>query len=124
MRQGFLALLLAALATSAMPAAANTQLAGKWTIHYFIGGQEGDFACTFTQKEKEVTGSCTGGQGAFDITGTIDGSAVTLQHKSEYNGDQLTLTYAGKAESDEKIAGSVSVQPMGVDREFTLTPSK
>jgi len=124
MKLGILALLLAPLA---MPAAApDTQLAGKWTIHYVIGGQEGDFACTFTQKEKDVTGSCAGAQGqaTFEITGKLEGPAVTLQHKAEYNGDQLTLTYTGKAETAEKIAGAVNVAPMGVDGDFTLAPTK
>ncbi|MBL0161148.1 MAG: hypothetical protein IPP47_29295 [Bryobacterales bacterium] len=126
MKLGIFALLLVAFAAPAMPAAADPQLTGKWTIHYFIGGQEGDFACTFTQKEKDVAGSCAGtqGQATFEITGKLDGPAVTLQHKVEYNGDQLTLTYTGKAESAEKIAGSVSVAPIGVDGDFTLAPTK
>lgn len=125
MHRALLTLLLAALAAPALPAA-DTQLAGKWTIHYFIGGQEGDFACTFTQKEKDITGSCAGtqGQATFEITGKLDGAALTLQHKVEYNGDQLTLTYTGKAESPEKIAGTVNVAPMGVDGDFSLAPTK
>jgi hypothetical protein len=99
-------------------------LAGKWTLHYNISGNEGDLACTFDQTEKTFTGPCKGEDGSVSVTGKLEESKITFQYKTEYNGETLTIVYTGKMESPAKVAGTVDVQPMGVDGEFTLTQSK
>ena len=61
--------------------------------------------------------------GTGTVTGKVEEAKVTLQYKTEYNGDELTVVYTGKLDSG-KLAGSVSVQPMGVEGEFTGTQAK
>ena len=117
-------MLFAAAATTAVAAPEANSLAGKWTLHYNISGNEGDLACTFEQTENDFTGTCKGDQGDVSVTGKVDATKVTFQYKAEYNGDPLTVIYTGKLESPSKVSGTVDVQPMGVDGDFTLTQSK
>ncbi len=50
------------LASSALTLAAgdNPSLNGKWQIHNDISGNESDMACTFAQKDSQLTGTCIG----------------------------------------------------------------
>jgi para-nitrobenzyl esterase len=105
----------------APPAAETTSLTGKWTLHYSIAGYDGDLNCTFRQEATDITGACESEQGSVSVTGSAHHNNVTLQYKTEYNGEQLTVSYAGKRESPAKIGGAVNVQPMGLDGEFTAT---
>ncbi|HLY17229.1 MAG TPA: hypothetical protein VKR61_08385 [Bryobacteraceae bacterium] len=118
-----IAAFLIAAATVAF-AAENASLAGKWNLHYNISGYDGNLDCTFDQKDKDVTGTCKSSDGTVSVTGKVDDKAVTLQYKTQYNGDDLTIVYTGKLESAAKFAGTVTVQPMGADGEFTATQSK
>jgi hypothetical protein len=104
-------------------AADDASLSGKWTLHYNISGYSGDLDCSFNQNAQEITGTCKSPDGNVSVTGKVDGKDVTLTYKTEYNGDQLTVVYTGKLESPKKFAGSVTVQPMGADGEFTATQS-
>ena len=124
MRARWVLTLLAAAVAAVGLAQENAPVSGKWNLHLSIAGYESDLACTFTQTGGDVTGECKGEQGSVSITGKVDNKDVTMQHKSEYNGDELTLIYKGKLESSSKIVGAVTVQPMGVDGEFTATQSK
>lgn len=110
----------AALAT----AADNISLNGKWQVHSNIAGNENDQACTFTQKDSDLTGSCTSEKGAVTITGKVDGKKVTWAYKSDYQGTPLTVNYDGTLNSDNKINGSVNVPEFSADDDFTATPSK
>jgi hypothetical protein len=117
-------LLLVAAGAAAARAAENASLEGKWTLHYNISGYSGDLDCAFNQKDSDVTGTCKSPDGSVSVTGKVDGKNVTLQYKTEYNGDELTVVYTGKVESPTKFAGNVTVQPMGADGEFSATQSK
>jgi len=110
-------------AAGAMAAEGNTA-AGKWAFHYNISGYEGDMECALTQEGADLGGSCTSSQGTVKVTGKVEEAKVTMQYKAEYNGDELTLVYTGKFDSPVKMTGSISVQPMGVDGEFTATQAK
>jgi len=112
-----------AMAAAVAPAAENASLTGKWTLHYNISGYAGDLDCTFNQKDKDVTGTCKSPEGNVSVTGKADGKDITLQYKTEYNGEELTVTYTGKFESPAKFGGTVTVQPMEADGEFTATQS-
>jgi hypothetical protein len=110
----------AALAT----AADNATLSGKWQVHNDVGGNESDQTCTFTQKDNDLTGTCTSDTGPVTITGKVDGKKVTWAYKSEYNGTPLTVNYEGTVSSDNKIAGSINVPEFSADGDFTATPAK
>jgi hypothetical protein len=121
------ALLVSALLTSSTlmsMAADSTSLTGKWKLHQSVAGNDSDSECTFTQKDNDLTGSCTADSGTGKITGKVDGSKVSWSYQSEYNGAPLTVKYEGKVDSAGKIAGSVSVEQFSVDGDFTAAPVK
>ncbi len=123
MRSMILLALLASAAVTSM-AADNASLTGKWKIHQSVMGNESDSDCTFTQKDNDLTGSCTADQGSGKITGKIDGAKVSWSYDTEYNGSPLTVKFTGTLDSTGKIAGTVSVETFGVDGDFTATPVK
>lgn len=105
-------------------AAGNPLLDGKWQVHNSIEGNESDQACTFTQKDSNLTGSCTSDNGPVNVTGKVDGKKVTWSYKSEYQGTPLTVNYQGTLDSTNKITGSVNVPEFSADGDFTATQSK
>jgi hypothetical protein len=122
------ALLLSALLVSgtltSLAADAPT-MAGKWKIHSSIVGNDSDTDCTLTQTANEIGGSCKTAEGKdAKVTGKVDGQKVTWQFDSEYNGTPLTITYtATLPPTAGKIAGTVAVDPFGVEGDFTATPA-
>ena len=101
--------------------AAEPSLDGNWTIHINVMGNEADQSCTFTQKDKELTGSCTGERVAGSISGTADANKVKWQLKRQEGGP---IDYSGTLSADGKITGTVDVPEHGVNGEFTGTKVK
>ncbi len=114
------------LAVGALVASAadDTALHGKWKVHISVGDNQSDEECTFTQKDKDLTGSCVSDRGTSPINGKVDGKKVNWVSKSQYQGGPLTLTFNGTLESTAKITGSLNVAEYNVDGEFTATQSK
>jgi hypothetical protein len=104
-------------------AADNAPLSGKWQVHNSIAGSESDQSCSFTQKDDDLTGTCTSDKGTVNITGKVNGKKVSWSYKSEYNGDPLTVKYEGVVDS-AKITGSMSVPEFSVEGDFTAIQSK
>jgi hypothetical protein len=117
------ALLVVAASTGLLQAQTTPSVTGKWKIHTVLV-QESDSTCSFTQKDKELTGACDGDNGKFNVTGKVDGNKVTWSYKTEYNGSPLTVSYDGKLGADSKITGSASVAEMSLDGEFTAIKGK
>jgi hypothetical protein len=105
-------------------AADSSSVTGNWNVHNSIAGNESDMACSFIQKDKELTGTCQADQGTVKISGTIDDKKVSWTYKSEHDGSPITLTYGGTLDSSDKISGTVKVEEYGVDGEFTATADK
>jgi hypothetical protein len=121
MRSLVLSVVLASVSVLAV-AADSAPISGKWNIHNSVAGNESDAACTFTQKDTELTGTCTSDNGSGKATGKVDGTKITWSYDSQYNGSPLTLTYSGTFDSTaNKIAGTVSVEQYGVDGDFSAT---
>lgn len=123
MKSLFFSLLFASAALS-LGAADNSRLSGNWTIHSTIAGNESDITCSFTQKDKDLTGTCKTDNGNVDITGNIGDQKVIWTYKTEYNGSPLTVTYYGNLESANKMSGTVKVEEFGVDGDFTAASAK
>lgn len=104
----------AALAQAQAPAPSVT---GQWSVHIDVMGNERDFSCKFGQDDKKLTGGCGD---MTDFSGSVDGSNVTWQAK----GDQATLKFTGKLNSDGTIIGTVNVIEYSVDGDFKATPAK
>jgi hypothetical protein len=118
------ALLVSAALTSF--AADNASLTGKWKIHSSIAGNDSDSECTLTQTETDISGTCKTAEGKDSkATGKVDGAKVNWSFESEYNGTPLTIKYSATLDATVgKIAGTVSVDPFGVEGDFTATLDK
>jgi hypothetical protein len=114
----------ALLISSTAFAAGTPNLAGQWTVHNSIAGNESDQDCKFVQADNKLTGSCKDAEKEVQVTGSIEKNKVTWTYQSEYNGTPLTLTYTGTLDDSSKITGSVEVSPFGVTGDFTAVPSK
>lgn len=110
----------AALASAADPAS----LSGEWQVQNSIGSSDTEQACTFTQKDGELTGKCTSERGTVQVSGKVEGTTVTWTYKTQYEGSPLTVTYKGTLDSANKITGSVNVEEMGMSGRFTATQPK
>ena len=81
--------------------------------------------CTFTQKDNDLGGSCVTDNGEKPLAGKVEGQRITWSYDSEYDGTPLTVKFSGTLDSAAaKLSGSVSVEPFGVDGDFTGVPSK
>jgi len=96
---------------------------GKWKVHSVVSGNEYDTACTFVQKDNDVTGTCTTDDGPAKLTGKVDGKKLSWSYESQYNGAPLTLNYSGTLDAG-KINGEVDVVQYNVAGGFTATPEK
>ncbi len=127
MRKASSLLLLAASAMlSTLTFAADAPaVSGRWTLQNNFSGVQSQSDCMFAEKNAELTGTCITESGASrPVKGKVDGKNVTFQFTVDYQGSPLTLLYSGELGQDKKIAGTVTVQEMGVDGEFTATEAK
>jgi hypothetical protein len=117
--------LLLVSATAVSFAADNASLTGPWQVHSSVAGNDNDQSCTFTQKDNDLTGTCSTNENkTVNITGKVDGKKVSWSYKSEYEGTPLTVQYEGTLDSGNKIKGSVNVPEFSADGDFTATQSK
>jgi hypothetical protein len=101
-------------------AADNPSLTGKWQVHTSAAGYESDYACAFTQKDNDLTGSCIPDEGTVQIAGKIDGKTITWSYKGQYG----TISFKGILDPSTKIAGTVTAADYGVEGQFVATQSK
>jgi len=117
-------LLACLLAAASANAADDGSLTGKWQIQRSAGGNDSRQDCTFTQKEKELTGTCQDDRGTVKISGKVDGKKVTWTYKGESPGGPVTVVYTGAVEGADKISGSVEAVEFSITGEFTATRSQ
>jgi hypothetical protein len=98
---------------------ASGDVSGDWTIVGDVQGVGVSDACTLTQTDAKLAGTCTMAGKKYDTTGTVDEKKIVLKHAGEYNAEPLTLTYTGVIGEDGNFSGVILVDPMGVDGTFT-----
>lgn len=113
-------------ASAAISAAAadSPSMNGNWKVHIDISGNEADVTCSFTQKDADLSGTCTGEHGTSNVTGTVTDKKVKWTYKSQYNDSPITLTYTGTLTAADKASGTVDVQEYGAEGDFTATATK
>ena len=116
-----LAPFLLAVAAFSASAADDASLTGKWKIQRSAAGNESQQDCTFTQKDRDLTGTCEDDRGTVKISGKVDGKKVSWTYKGESPGGQVTVVYTGAVESAAKISGSVEALEYSITGEFTAT---
>jgi hypothetical protein len=99
--------------------AADDPATGTWKIEGDIQGNPVRDLCTLTVADGKITGSCKGDTGTFDVTGEITDKKIVFRHGGEYEGEKLTLTYSGTIDDTGVLKGTVDVQPMDVNGDFT-----
>ena len=109
--------------TAAAAHAATPSITGNYKVHISVAGTEADSDCTFTQTDKELTGTCKGDSGTTTLKGSVDGAKATWKYDIDYNGMALTLVYTGTIADSGKIEGDIDVQPVGAAGSFTATPA-
>ncbi len=115
-----------AFCAASVPAADTPTMTGTWKIHSSVAGNDSDTVCTLTQTGNDIAGTCKTTDGTdAKATGKVDGNKVTWQFDSDYNGTALTIKYTATADPNtDKLSGTVSVDPFGVEGDFTATAAK
>jgi hypothetical protein len=119
-----LALALTLASTASPSLAADDKFSGDWKIQNEIAGNVSEMTCTFTVKEKDLTGGCANEITKADIAGTIDGANVAWVYRGTYEGNPITVRYTGTLGETGEIRGSVSVDEFSVSGEFKATSLK
>jgi len=101
-------------ATPATPAtpAASAAITGVWNFTVETPNGTGSPVFTLKQEGENVTGMYKGQFGEVPVTGTVKGSDVVLKVKVNAQGQDIELTYTGKAEKDS-MKGRVTFGDLG-----------
>ena len=115
-----LAFVLSLSALAPLAQGTPASVAGAWKVTGDISGYPVDQLCTFAQDGKKLTGSCksAGESKATDITGEVDEKKVTWSLKTEYNGQEITVTFKGALADASQFKGDIDVQPLNVAGTF------
>ena len=109
--------LLAAAAFAADPIATGT-----WTLTGDVQGYPINESCVLTQTDAAIAGTCTDSAKVDRVvTGKVTDKGFTFSHPSEYQGDPLTLTFAGALDPTGKLSGTIDVQPLDYQGTFSAT---
>jgi hypothetical protein len=100
-------------------AADTPSVNGKWQVHTSAAGYESDYVCAFTQKDNDLTGTCTPDEGTVQITGKVDGKSITWSYKGQYG----KISFKGTLDPATKIAGTVTAEEYAVEGQFVATQS-
>lgn len=100
---------------------APASVAGAWKVAGDIMGYPVDTTCTFAQDGKKLTGSClsAGESKPADIAGEVDEKKVTWSLKTQYQGQDITVTFKGALDEASAFKGDIDVQPLGVGGTFS-----
>lgn len=106
-------------AACAAPALAD--VTGDWQIEGAIGQMPLSVVCSLKEADGKLTGSCHNEQFPdLPLTGETGEGTATWTYTVDFQGQQLTVSYSGKLESDTAMKGDIAVggQPSGA---FTAT---
>ncbi len=99
----------------------GASVAGVWKVTGDVMGYPVDELCTFAQDGKKLTGSCKSSDSdkPAEITGDVDEKKVTWSLKSQYNGQDIVVTFKGTLEEPTQFKGDIDVQPLNVGGTFS-----
>jgi hypothetical protein len=115
-----------ALVAALHSAPAADSLAGAWKITGDIMGNPVNAVCTFKQDAEKLSGSCEGqetpGQ-KYDLIGEAKAGQVHFQYAVDYQGQKVTVAYAGTLTSPKELKGTVEAKEFGASGTFTAVPA-
>lgn len=97
---------------------------GTWKIVGDVQGVPVNLTCTLVQSETKVDGSCVDDQSKSHplVAGELKDQTVSWSFNSEYEGTPITVSLAGTLDATgAKMAGTIAVDPMQVDGQFSAT---
>ena len=88
-------------------ASAQKSVAGEWDAVFNTPGGPQSLKLVFKVDGEKLTGTAKRSRGEVQLTGTIKGEDITFSYTIDYNGNAVTLTFAGKVKGDA-MSGTVS----------------
>ena len=99
--------------------AKTPDLSGTWEFTVLVAGSETIMMVDLVQEGEIVSGTSEDPYGeAIEMKGSNDGEKILLGYTSDWQGNEMTVSYVGKLNSQGSIVGSTEVQPFGVTGEF------
>ena len=107
----------------AVPVPAPSLSSGSWKVNGDVEGVPVILTCAIVETDKVVSGSCTSDDGAIHmIKGKVQDKVVTWTFDSTYQGQPILVTLSGTIDTTGlKMTGSIAVDPLQTDGEFTAT---
>jgi len=117
----FLPRLLPLAFVSAFALAPAPDLNATWSLTGSVEGVTFMETCALVQADTKLSGTCKDDIATHDVTGTVAEKSVTFSHASQYEGQALTLSFAGHLDDTGTLSGTVDVQPIGYSGTFSAT---
>ncbi len=107
MRKLFLVAFLLVGLFAVTASAQSKSVAGEWDGAFETPGGDRPFKVVLKVDGDKVTGTAKRSSGDVPLQGTIKGKDITFSYTISYNGNNLTMSFAGTVDGD-KMTGSVS----------------
>lgn len=115
-------LISSAILLAAAFAADPVVITGTWNLDGNVQGYPITEVCKLAQAaDATITGVCNDTKLDRTVTGKVTDKGITFSHPSEYQGDALTLTYAGIFDEKGVLSGTIDVQPLDYQGTFSAT---
>ena len=105
---------------------AADSLTGTWQITGDIMGTAVSAVCTFRQDAEKLSGTCERAQSsgqAVQLTGEMKDGKVQFQYDVDYQGEKVTVAYAGVLASPRELKGTVEAKQYAAVGNFTAVPA-
>jgi hypothetical protein len=108
---------------AAGPMTASAGSTGTWKVVGDVQGVPVLLSCSLVEADLKLTGSCVDDQQKSHLlAGGVKDQTVTWAFNTEYEGTPITVTLVGVLDpAGAKMAGTIGVDPMGVDGSFVAT---
>jgi hypothetical protein len=108
---------------AAGPVAASASSTGTWKVVGDVQGVPVILSCSLVEADLKLTGACVDDQKKSHLlAGDVKDQTVTWAFNTEYEGTPITVTLVGVLDpAGAKMAGTIGVDPMGVDGSFVAT---
>lgn len=104
----------AAPAPASAPAqSGGANVSGDWSFAVETSQGSGSPSFSLKQEGEKLTGTYKGQFGEAPLTGTVKGSDIKFVIKVNAQGQDLTITYAGKIESKDSMKGTAVLGELG-----------
>ncbi len=104
-------------------ASVSARSTGTWKVVGDVQGVPVLLSCSLVEADLKLTGACVDDQQKSHLlAGDVKDQTVTWAFNTEYEGTPITVTLVGVLDpAGAKMAGTIGVDPMGVDGSFTAT---